>query len=857
MKQKKMQCKTNSNFKLFYSIVCPWTFNATYHCKDDTSEFIDNVEQEVITLHALFCLIVIWSFLPRRYNFFKNIEKNVDKVKTGLITKEEYSNFECKLRIKLQKIEVEETDHYKNLLRVAKKDILANKLIIKNSTGLIKINEDSDIIRWCKTDDYHNYSFSDLYPDKYIVVSFSDAHNWMKDRELYREDMLNKLGKKLLLFINEESTNVALNDKHEDLSNVLLKLLLQLVQSSSPKLNLDSFKQMYVTTQKDSDFINIQNAANEIRYGDFRFFSEYAHKGKIKLYIMPQNPDKQVGYHKVRSSYLEIIVNDSAYPDYIDKLKHNKGIIIEERMYLKDENGGIVIYEPPKEMTDQIPIKWVPEAIKLDVVFVRMKDLLQLKEEFEKERHTPEEDKLTMGRPAIKKNKEIFIVGTKDKVITPESEGVRLKKLRENNNANVSITMPPIPRKYYKLEDLLYGKIETKGYFKMYGEKARKILINKDKRTLEEAITWAYLMMRWHWDRGSGEFKRSQICTDLLQTEDWQNAEMLVHAYDFCKEQLNMLVEKSQYGLSETNSRRKSALKQAMKLSKVEYLAVFILVKIADALGRNETSDKDVNHAYSKILELEVKENSVKPMAVNMVEHSLQKSKLTQNNINVPKSSEKNLVNLNRNKHIFKKFYNSKLKKLGWNIVYNGKTSPLLFNVGLLYINVLIKHAGKTFTTACELFDTAMYQPSQNMLQSNDYESEANENSTIEKSKTTKTEQDFTKVNTRQLKMIKKNLENKNAEETAKEAFYQDKEKISSNLEKIALIDDELVKRNPLKKKYDSVRTGINNALENLKFVMPELYKHFEEDGNLCHRGGNFCYKKDGNNEWDKWDCYS
>ena len=109
-------------------------------------------------------------------------------------------------------------------------------------------------------------------------------------------------------------------------------------------------------------------------------------------------------------------------------------------------------------MTDQIPIKWVPEAIKLDVVFVRMKDLLQLKEEFEKERHTPEEDKLTMGRPAIKKNKEIFIVGTKDKVITPESEGVRLKKLRENNNANVSITMPPIPRKYYNTSFALSTK---------------------------------------------------------------------------------------------------------------------------------------------------------------------------------------------------------------------------------------------------------------------------------------------------------------------------------------------------------------------------------------------------------------
>ncbi|KPJ67442.1 MAG: hypothetical protein AMJ43_04065 [Coxiella sp. DG_40] len=403
-------------------------------------------------------------------------------------------------------------------------------------------------------------------------------------------------------------------------------------------------KKMQCTTQKDSDFINIQKAANEIRYGDFRLFSEYAHKGKVKLYIMPQNPDKQVSYRKVRSSYLEIIVNDSDYPDYIDKLKHNKGTIKEEWMYLKDENGEIIIYEPPKEILYQIPIKWVPKAITLDDVYMRVKDLLQLKEECEKERYTSEEDKLTMARPAIKKNKEVFVVGTKDKVITPESEGVRLKKLRENNNANVSTTMQPIPRKHYKLEDLLYGKIETKSYFKIYADKARNILINKDQRILEEAITWAYLMMRWHWDRGSGEFKRSQICTDLLQTEGWLNPEMLIHAYDFCKEELNMLVEKSQYSLSENENKRKRWLEQAMKLSKVEYLAVFILVKIADALGRNETSDKDVSHAYSKILELEVKENSVKPMAVNMVEHSLQKNKLTQNNINVPKISEKNLV---------------------------------------------------------------------------------------------------------------------------------------------------------------------------------------------------------------------
>jgi len=200
-------------------------------------------------------------------------------------------------------------------------------------------------------------------------------------------------------------------------------------------------------------------------------------------------------------------------------------------------------------------------------------------------------------------------------------------------------------------------------------------------------------------------------------------------------------------------------------------------------------------------------------------------------------------------KHVFKKKCVPNTTKLLWCIRYGDEPLLSLSYVGLSYISVLIKNAGKTLS-AYDIFELERYQPSQNK---NSYQGdmyikgESLANSEVE-SGGRKINVGFSSISTRKLKGLKEALDLKMKETDL------DNRRASRDLERLVSIQDELDKRAVSKKKYDVVSHAINRTLEKLEKIACSLYKHLKIDGNLQCRKGNFIYKKEGNDEWNKWD---
>lgn len=196
--------------------------------------------------------------------------------------------------------------------------------------------------------------------------------------------------------------------------------------------------------------------------------------------------------------------------------------------------------------------------------------------------------------------------------------------------------------------------------------------------------------------------------------------------------------------------------------------------------------------------------------------------------------------------YVFKKIFDINTKKIGWHIVYAGKSLPFLYYDGLLYISVLIKEPCKVFS-ATELYDIAMWCSPENttLLQNQEIK---NIYKTNNKKKRT-SNNNLSQQSTKSLKQAKSILEEQIEEELRKEKFHQDIEAITDWHEQLTTINDELINRLPSKKKYDAVHRSIKNIQNKLKKISPELHEHFIR--NLHYNNGKFYYKKDDDLAWN------